>query len=354
MTPETPPPAPRRCRGWILGLLVLVLAGAAGLYFLFRPQPQKTAVVIFHVALQEPSILPREPSKPEEFESFCRSQVALIQSQRVLNSALNSARDNRTNLLPEIDNRLEWLVENLTVTSRGSGFIRVELKCDKEEEALAILNALARVYFEESQRTEQHAKQSRLEHLKKAQENLRQDIRVLSSAMDEVAMELGSPSAMMIEVLRRHLGEELLATQDSLSRERYELVEVKARLMTRRERQSVLLAVVGGLAHMDAPPEDVAQDIEDTHAVERLEFKMEYQERALDSLKASMREFAIRNSRMEELRRSIKVKETLADQIGSEIERAQVEINASPRVTLFEDAFVMVAKDDRDHSSTER
>lgn len=213
----------------LFALVVLLGAGAAASVWFFLPLPKVTAAVVFHVAVQPPSLLPGAPSDGVPFPSYKQSQASLVKSRMTLSSALKQPGVNGLGVVRMAGNDpLSWLERGLTVDAKNpSELMRVTLEGEDGEELVVVLQAVAKVYLANADERDNGARKRKLAKLEESQQAYRAEVDRYQGQIDKIALALGSKDGPTLAALNASDKEDLrLAAHDlSVAREQFLLAE---------------------------------------------------------------------------------------------------------------------------------
>ena len=314
--PEFLDPPPRRgVSAALLAVLALVAAGVAtAAYFGFvhdwDAEPPGAAI-LYHLSPPK-HLLPPDPREPDDTESFRQGQAALVKLRRVLNAALDNPTVRATELVKSQDDPLEWLEANLAVTFDGE-YMRVKLSAEPVEDAVIVLNAVAKAYDEVATELEEGGRKRRLDELTTALRELEKELDAFHRQMDQLADMLGVVDGASLP--RQH--------EVWLRR----LHEIEDEIFSLRRERSFREVVTDVELHPQAG----------RHLANR--------EKALrDDLllaREQLEQLSKKSGEVKALRRTIDAKEALATELTRLIARGKIEIRVASRVTRLDEAYVV-------------
>jgi capsular exopolysaccharide synthesis family protein len=213
----------------LFAVVVLLSAGTAASVWFFLPLPKVTAVVVFHVAVQPPSLLPGASSDGVPFPSYKQSQASLVKSRMTLSSVLKQPGVSGLGVVRMADNDpLSWLERSLVVDPKStSELMRVTLEGEDGEELVAVLRAVAKVYLANADERDNGARKRKLAKLEESQQSYRAEVDRYQGQIDKIALALGSKDGPTLAALDAIHKEDLrLAAHDlSVAREQFLLAE---------------------------------------------------------------------------------------------------------------------------------
>jgi hypothetical protein len=162
----------------------------------------------------------------QEFESFGKTQTAMIKSRFVLNTPLHNPKVATLAIVGQQTDPAGWLEKNLQVTfDKDTGILRIALDRGDLAERVVLVDAVATAYLRESVEDEVSRRQKRLDQLKRLHADADNKLR---DKRDTLQRLLGNVAAGNDEFARKRLlalQDELLQTQSEIRR-----VEVKLQL----------------------------------------------------------------------------------------------------------------------------
>jgi capsular exopolysaccharide synthesis family protein len=219
-------------RRWLLAAalgLLLAPAAAAGAWLLLAAK--YTAFAQLHMASVPPWLVARNVDTPEgrnEFVTFQKTQAARIKGRLVLSTALAQNEVKRLGLVQQQADPITWLEDELKVEyQEGNEIMTVSLAAGDPAEAIALVQAVVKAYYEQVVNLERDRRQERVKELKeihaKTDKQLRDDKQELRKQAeklstldkDAVAQQQMLLLADLTEAKRQH-------TQSSLERKNAE------------------------------------------------------------------------------------------------------------------------------------
>jgi len=313
--PEFLDPPRRGVSAALLAVLALAAAGVAtaayfGFFHDWDAEPPGAAI-LFHLSRPKP-ILPPDPREPDDSESFRQRQAGLVRLRTVLNAALADPAARGTELVKSQDNPLEWLEANLAVTFDGE-YMRVALAGEPVEDAVIVLNAVAKAYLEAATEQETGSRRRRLEGLEIAHHELDQELDAFHNRLDQLAQALGVVDGASLPRQREAWLRRLHEIEDEIRRVRQE----------RSFREAV--------ADVELHPQ----------AGRHLANREEALRDELIRTREQLDHLSKKSGEVKALRRTIDAKEALATELTRLIARGKIEIRAASRVTQMDEPYVI-------------
>lgn len=183
-------------RRWMLAtFLGLLLAAVAGFALFWLFPESDTAVAHFQVkASQDILVYNIETSSSrDDYSTYRETQIALIKSARVLNTALQNPAMQQVAVLRKEKDPVTWLYENLDVRYEGeSELLRVSMTLDANKEDLqTMVNAVCRAYQEEVLDTDRIEQQKSRDALAQTLDKMEEEIRDDWKKYERIAKDLG-------------------------------------------------------------------------------------------------------------------------------------------------------------------
>jgi polysaccharide biosynthesis transport protein len=224
--------APLRQRQWLLaGSLGLMLAAAAGIgaYF-YVPAPTHTARTLLHVPPQR-GIVFKRGGVDGDLQNHQRTQVAMLRSRLVLNSALRDPKVAKLSIVQEQTEPVEWLEKEVEGDfSVAPEILRISMKGDKPEQLVVLVDAIAQAYRREIVDSEKNQRRERLNTLRGLREKYEEQLRDQQRMQTEIEQNAGGRDAharaLVLSFERQNLAmneRQLLETQSKLREARTEL-----------------------------------------------------------------------------------------------------------------------------------
>ena len=183
-------------RRWLLALSMSLFIGtvAAGLLFVLFPE-SFSAIAQYKVASDPLTVLDRASSnQTDDFEIFKNTQIAYIRSPFVLTAALRDNRVSSLEMFDDVEDKVEWLKENLQVAFPNDGEILTIAMSGAypEEDLKLVVDAVSKSYYSEVVSLERNTRAKPLQVLKQSFAKLDTQIRNKMLRYQELAKESGS------------------------------------------------------------------------------------------------------------------------------------------------------------------
>jgi capsular exopolysaccharide synthesis family protein len=210
-------------RRWLLAASAGLLCGLAGfavVWFLL-PLGKHTAHSLIQVSANQPQIIFPTAETRSDFASYRRTQMALIKSRWVLNTALRQPNVAALDTVQEHLDPVQWLEANLKVDNTlGPELVRVSLTGDDPDELKVLVQAVTKAYMEEIVNEERRNKLSRHEHLKELYTRYEERLRDKRKAQKALADAIGTSNSTNAAIKQRLALEQLAIAQKELAQVR--------------------------------------------------------------------------------------------------------------------------------------
>jgi hypothetical protein len=307
---------------------VLALVAAAGGYIASKAYPPKfRARPLLQLSAHAPRILFRaaENDAEDDYKRYKKTQVTLVKSRLVLNTALQDTTVSAYQVIREQADPVAWLHDNLEVDFIGdSEVMEIALRGDDSNEVAGLVNAVMKGYVDEvvnvdaKRRADRHAKLKQIkdtytEILKERRDRLRK-----LSEISIAGARVGPNGIERSELL--NLYRDLWTKRVDLQLER---VEAEGKLARRK----------------NAAAESVVKEIEQ---IQEQLATLIAQEKVIDErlsqMADNMGKLANQSLDRESLKSEIATLEDTGRKVSDEVQALNVELRAPPRVRIIEDA----------------
>lgn len=224
-------------RVWPVGLLLGILLAPAMAYACWRFLPNRyTATALLQLAMElDPLAFVTADQKNDGvggFKVYKNTQKQLILSPKILASALASEEVRSLQTLKEVEDPLEWLVDNLKVSFPDDGeVLAIALPSYSQKESKAIVDSIVQSYMDEVVYKEKREKDNRLETLKKSQTEALRAVKDKRKEIRDRAETLGTSDTQVLTVAQQAAIQRYNHLQNEHSRVTYELLDAEDRLL---------------------------------------------------------------------------------------------------------------------------
>jgi capsular exopolysaccharide synthesis family protein len=229
------------CRRWFLALvLAFLLVPAATVVAWYVIPTRHTARTLLHVESTQPSIL-ATTVEGGAHESYQRTQLALVKSRLVLNAAL---RQEKVADLPTIRQQArpaQWLEKEVKADYKlAPEVMSISLSGDREDDLIAILNAVREAYLQEVVEKEQNLRRAKLRRLQELFADYDNVLRDKRRTLRGLAEEIGSGNAQNLAAKQKFALERLSRAQNELLQLQSELRRAMVEAANQGVREKVL------------------------------------------------------------------------------------------------------------------
>jgi hypothetical protein len=316
-----------------LGSLLVAFVVVGGGYVVWKSYPTKfKAHALLQVSAHQPRVLyeTSEIVAGEDYKRFQNTQLKLVKSQLVMETALQDREVRKYRMIANRVNAITWLEANLEVKFLAdSEVMEIALSGDDAIEVAGIVNAVKKAYVEEIVNVNRKQLMSRHEKLKKIAEQYSQVLKERRQTVRQLAETLGEDDDSTI--IEREKAE--LSLSHTLGSERLKL------RLDQAEAETLLARRKGAPGPAsDAVKKEIAQ-LEDRLAV--ITARQKVVDRELDRLShdgSNRQPVTRRKLDLTDANREIAILEETHRKVGEEVEKLNVELGAPPRIRTIEDA----------------
>ncbi len=209
----------RRRQMLALGVAVLAagICGPAAWYLV--PTAQFKAQARLQVIAQQPKVLFRtvETENGDDYHRYQTTQLTLIKSRLVLNTALQDDKVKNYRMILEQDDPVTWLQEKLKVEFiSGSEIMELSLSGSNPQELAGLVNAVKKAYIEEvvevdiKKRSDRHAK------LKKIKQSYAEILKERRDHQRKLAVTVGSDDRQTLALRQQYAMEHMASLRTEL------------------------------------------------------------------------------------------------------------------------------------------
>jgi len=210
----------------ILGLIVGLIVSA--ITWTVVPASKYTATARLHVASVPPTFMYKTREASTDYAMFRQTQLALLRSQQVLDSALGSPEVAELKALSTMADPSDWLREQLSISfASGSEVLEISLSGDDPKMVAVLVNAVMAAYMDEVVNADHIERNRRLEKLKEIWKNYDSDLKQKREKLREIAAAIGSDDKKALTLQKQYE----IDRQDLVRRN---LIEVHGELLKRR------------------------------------------------------------------------------------------------------------------------
>ena len=232
-------------RRQMLALSVAILA--AGLCgptaWFFVPPAQFKAQAMLLVIAQQPKVLFQtvETEAGDDYHRYQTTQLNLVKSRLVLNTALQDEQVSKYRMVREHDDPITWLQEKLKVEFlAGSEIMEISLSGNQPQELAGLVNAIKKGYIEEvvnvdiKKRTDRHAK------LKKIKQTYTELLKERHEHQRKLAVTAGSDDRQTLALRQQFTMEHMASLRSELLDIQSQKRKAESQLKFRRPRENTV------------------------------------------------------------------------------------------------------------------
>ncbi len=228
-------------RRWLLASLLglVVAAGAAiGLWVAFPESSSATA--LFRVANEQETLVfdNLKRQSPQQFEILKKTQLALLKSYFVLQTAVRDPDIASLSVLADVPDHVEWLQYNLDVEFPQQGeILSISLTDDgPAEDLVALVNAVAKAYEEEVVFVDQQRRLGTSDLVAKSLKKLQDEIRLKWEDFLEIARGGDRPQATQRDTKTSLLINDIANLREQRSKLQTQLYQMRTDFLINKSR----------------------------------------------------------------------------------------------------------------------
>lgn len=228
-------------RRWLVGLFCGTIAAAAAVWAIMLTMPPTyTARTLIYVSAERPSVLADSGNGPD-FANYQKTQLAMIKSRLVLNSALKDPAIQKLGSARKGEETVSWLEQNLQADQKlAPEIIQINLRGDDPAELAALVTAVRDAYLREVLNRDYYERADRLNRMNKLSAGYTDTAEKKQQAMLKCATSLGACDPQVLRLKHEFATAQLQSLQA-------ELVQLQA-----QQRRTELEASLG--ATDETPP----------------------------------------------------------------------------------------------------
>lgn len=216
----------RRWRTAVVIAIPVAVLGAMAAY-VTTPAPY-TAFALLRVAAVEQRLVFKTAEEVSDFQTYRRTQMALIKSRFVMNAALRKSSVASLSMVREQDFPVAWLEQAIQVDAHESPeILRISLTGDRPSELAEIVNAVKDAYLEEVVNAERKLRIARLNDLERIFEQTEEKVRLKEERVNNLAQELGTGDAKALTIKQQMAMEYFAQLRREHARVRFELMRLQ-------------------------------------------------------------------------------------------------------------------------------
>ncbi len=213
-------------RRWPLAILLGVCSAVAGAGLAWKviPASKYTARSLIKVATTPPKIVFDTHETGTNYHTYQRTQVTLVKSRTVLNSALRNPKVAGLESVREQTDPVEWLEKALIADfPGGSEILQVTLSGDRPQDLAILVNAVIDSYMDNVVNREARERLGRHEGLKKIYEQYQSGLELQRKTLKETVESLGTSDKQTLALKQQF-------SLDHLAQTKAELMQIQSEL----------------------------------------------------------------------------------------------------------------------------
>jgi polysaccharide biosynthesis transport protein len=218
---------------WLFALTLGTLAGAVagGIAWKVMPVPRYTAAAEIEVHAFKPILMSDAAPDRTEFKIFQATQLALVQSALVLNSALGRPGIADLATVKAQPDPEEWLESQLIVEFRaGSEVMRLSLSGEREKDVVALVNAVGEAYLEEVLTKDHTDRSANTSTLKVMLDEYSERLTRRRTELKKLAEKIGSDDKQTLALKQQFAVQHLAQEKTELQKVQLELKRTRSEL----------------------------------------------------------------------------------------------------------------------------
>jgi len=223
-------------RRWLLGITLSITAAmvCALLALMFWPVEYDVEALL-HVARNEEAVLGNGPRyrDPQGFDTYRRTQTAIIRSSTVLTAALRDPAINQLPIVRRESDQVSWLEKNLLLDYPGdSEVLRVRMRGENPSQLVKVVDAVVKAYLDKNKELERGEKVRTQKILESQLAKAEESSSTKRNTYLKLARQMGSSDLESARVQQRLILTQLNDAQSSLRQLKSRLMEARVSLLT--------------------------------------------------------------------------------------------------------------------------
>lgn len=229
-------------RRWLLATgLGLVLGGVAAVVVWLLLSPAHVAFMQLRLSANKPSIISDDPNAQHEFNTYLKSQSALIRSREVLNTAVTSDEARRLHILQSQVEPVAFLEEKLNVThQQNNELVKVSLEWDDPDEARVLVRAIVDAYQKVIVNAEAEFQRENLVEVRKLYTARQNELRSRRDRLATIKKSLQTADSEQVQLKLQSMQAEVSTSQSQLSAINLRLLEATGVLQIHKAQEKAL------------------------------------------------------------------------------------------------------------------
>lgn len=218
------------------GILCAIIA--AGIAWVVVPPSQYTVRALLHVASETPHIIFQTAEQRADFTTYQRTQLTLIKSRLVLNSALNDDEvQDLVSVQKQID-QIAWLEGKINASYFGE-VLTISMSGSQPGDLKILVNAVANAYLKEIVSVEANDRRKRYDDLREIYSTYQSKLQEKRAVLNKLAEQVGSTDKETIRLTHEFAIERRAQMQSELLGIRVKLREAEVELAVKAQNGSM-------------------------------------------------------------------------------------------------------------------
>jgi capsular exopolysaccharide synthesis family protein len=153
----------------------------------------------------------------EDYRRYQKTQLGLLKSRRVINSALLQPGINQLRMVRDELYPIEWLQDNLQAQfAQDSELLEISLGGDNPQEVAKLVNAVQTAFMDDIVNTDQRNRQNRHEQLRKLKQSYTEMMKTRRETLRKLATDTGSDDRSTLVLEQQYSKEQIAAVRKEL------------------------------------------------------------------------------------------------------------------------------------------
>ncbi len=216
-------------RRWRPALLIGAPAAIVAIVLAWFVLPAHfTAFSLLRVAAVEPRLVFKTVEDNGDFQTYLKTQMAMIKSRFVLNAALRRPGVGELSIVRQQKYPVEWLEKVLVIDTYNSPeILRLSIAGDEPQELATLVNAVKDAYLEEVVLAKRKQRIARLADLERIYQDTEKKVRQREERIASLAKQLGSGDSKALTIKQQMALEYIAQLRREHSKLRFELMRAQ-------------------------------------------------------------------------------------------------------------------------------
>lgn len=220
-------------RRWFLAITIGAIFGAVAAFATYQviPAPYGTSAELLISSVQH-KLLFDTAERRAAFNTYKQTQMRLVKSPYVLQAALRPKEISELSLIREATNQVDWLEENISVSSPAAEFIRISISGEKPKELASLVNAVTQAYLTEVVDESSRDRRKRLNQLDDIARQKDEAIKIKRKSYEALAVSLNASKPSQADYRQQHLLDMHIQLRREWAQISFELMKAQIQLAT--------------------------------------------------------------------------------------------------------------------------